>query len=106
MYKPEWLSQGAERLLRDWKDRRNLPRPYDVVIVGSGYGGSVAALRLAQRFDENGSPLRVCVLERGREHLPRTFPNRFSDLPGHVRFSRFDDPVAKGVRDSGSRREY
>jgi len=37
------------------------------------------------------------VLERGREHLPGTFPNSFSQLPGHLRFSRFDDPSPKGV---------
>lgn len=57
---------------------------YDVVIVGSGYGGSVAAAGLAG-CSEGGRPLRVCVLERGRHWRPGEFPARFADLPGEVR---------------------
>ncbi|XP_071486331.1 cholesterol oxidase-like [Diadema antillarum] len=41
---------------------------YDVVVVGSGYGGSVAACR-ASRASKS-----VCVLERGKEWLPGDFP--------------------------------
>jgi choline dehydrogenase-like flavoprotein/alpha-beta hydrolase superfamily lysophospholipase len=97
MYKPEWLSEGAELLVERCEHTAD---PYDVVIVGSGYGGAVAAARLAGAQDtKTGRTLKVCVLERGREHLPGTFPNNFSELPGHVRFSRFDDPEAKGVAD-------
>jgi choline dehydrogenase-like flavoprotein/alpha-beta hydrolase superfamily lysophospholipase len=96
MYKPEWLSQGAELLLKEWEHGR---QPYDVIVVGSGYGGAVAAARLAAHLDQTGNNLDVCVLERGREHLPGTFPNTFSELPGHVRYSRFDDPEAKGAHD-------
>lgn len=40
---------------------------YDVVIVGSGYGGAVMAARLAQGR-------RLCVLERGAEWHPDDFP--------------------------------
>lgn len=51
----------------------------DVVVVGSGYGGAVAALRLAEKG------FRVLVLERGSEFLPGDFPNHFSQLTNYVR---------------------
>jgi cholesterol oxidase len=47
---------------------------YDVIVAGSGYGGGVAAARLA------GAGKRVAVLERGRELLPGDFPGRFPEL--------------------------
>jgi cholesterol oxidase len=42
---------------------------YDVVVVGSGYGGAIAASRLARRGRS------VCVLERGRELHPGDYPD-------------------------------
>lgn len=41
---------------------------YDVVIIGTGYGGGVAASRMS-RGKQN-----VCVLERGKERWPGEFP--------------------------------
>ncbi len=41
---------------------------YDAVIIGSGFGGSVMAYRLAE------AGLHVCVLERGKEYAPGDFP--------------------------------
>lgn len=70
---------------------------FDVVIIGSGYGGSVAAARLTEDIgNASGEQLSVCVLERGLEYLPGRFPNRFADLPGHVRVNRFDTPELTG----------
>lgn len=48
---------------------------YDVVVVGSGYGGAVAASRLARARLKNGRKLTVCVLERGRELQPGDYPD-------------------------------
>jgi cholesterol oxidase len=41
---------------------------YDVVVVGSGYGGAIPASRLSRAGKS------VCVLERGREILPGQYP--------------------------------
>ena len=43
-------------------------RNYDVVVVGSGFGGAVAALRLSEKG------YRVAVLEEGRRFEPEDFP--------------------------------
>jgi cholesterol oxidase len=45
---------------------------FTVVVVGSGYGGAVSALRLAQALGTSGS---VCLLERGREAQPGEYPD-------------------------------
>jgi cholesterol oxidase len=47
---------------------------YDVVIVGSGFGGSVSALRLTEKG------YRVGVLEAGRRFTPETLPKTSWDL--------------------------
>ncbi|MFG1604105.1 GMC oxidoreductase [Actinoplanes sp. NPDC049265] len=47
---------------------------YDVVVVGSGFGGSVSALRLAEKG------YRVGVLEAGRRFTPDTLPKTSWDL--------------------------
>ena len=47
---------------------------FDAVIVGSGFGGSVMAYRLAE------AGLRVCLLERGKAYPPNSFPRKPYDL--------------------------
>ena len=47
---------------------------YDVVIVGSGFGGSVLAYRLADAQKKNRGKVSVCVLERGRRYNRGEFP--------------------------------
>ncbi|EKX67841.1 GMC family oxidoreductase [Streptomyces ipomoeae] len=46
---------------------------YDALVIGSGFGGAVAACRLAQ------AGRRVGVLERGRRYTLGTFPRDWSD---------------------------
>ena len=41
---------------------------FDAVVVGSGFGGSVTAFRLAE------AGMRVCLLERGKAYPPGSFP--------------------------------
>ncbi|WP_413585246.1 GMC family oxidoreductase N-terminal domain-containing protein [Bdellovibrio sp. HCB274] len=46
---------------------------YDVIIIGSGYGGAISAARLA-------GDGRVVVLERGPERPPGSFTEKFRDI--------------------------
>ena len=48
---------------------------YDVVVVGSGFGGGVTACRMAEQG------LRVCVLERGRRFGAGDYPDRPEQAP-------------------------
>jgi cholesterol oxidase len=48
----------------------NASEPYDFVIIGSGFGGSVSAMRLAEKG------YRVLVLERGKRFRDQDFPRR------------------------------
>jgi cholesterol oxidase len=62
------------RAAGEWEARLSLPLDrlrgrYEVVVVGSGYGGAIAASRLA-RLGRS-----VCVLERGRELRPGDYPD-------------------------------
>ncbi|HEY6640826.1 GMC family oxidoreductase N-terminal domain-containing protein [Povalibacter sp.] len=96
-----WISRGLETLLQELGSR-STPKDdpdFDVVIVGSGYGGALAALKLAgARLGER--PLRVCVLERGREYLAGMFPTSEGELPGHVRFNTPESIKARGRMDA------
>lgn len=46
---------------------------YDVIVVGSGFGGAVTACRLAAKG------MRVLVLERGRRWAPEDYPRELGD---------------------------
>jgi cholesterol oxidase len=46
-----------------------MEQTYEVVIVGSGYGGSIMASRLAR------AGKKVCLVERGAEKLPGEYPD-------------------------------
>jgi choline dehydrogenase-like flavoprotein len=73
--------------LADYLDRDDSPKKYDALVVGSGYGGAVAALRLAEKG------YSVLLLERGSEYVEGMFPNDLSQLSKHF---RVDLPSALG----------
>src|SRR6266545_3862501 len=64
--------RDERRLANPWKDRLS---NYDFIVVGSGYGGSITAARLAN------SPTRpsVCILERGKEWPVGAFPDTLEE---------------------------
>ncbi len=92
-----WLSHGVEQLIASCVDEGYAP---DVLVVGSGYGGSVAALRFAERGQS------VAVLERGAEYVAGEFPTDFGQFGGFVRaevggdLERQKGPAAIGYEDA------
>lgn len=85
------MDERYSRPVEEWTEP---DRRVDVLIVGSGYGGSVAAYRLAHPTDRT-----VVVLERGREYQPGDFPAGLGDVPGHVQFRRPNDLQSIGYAD-------
>ena len=59
---------------------------YDVVIVGSGYGGGIAASRLSR------AGKTVCVLERGAEKQPGDYPDNAVSLLEEI---QLDTPAGR-----------
>lgn len=101
-HRPEPAAEPApERLsetLTEFLARGGSQRVYDVVIVGSGYGGSMAAHALAAAAtdpDPEKWP-QVLLLERGREFKAGDFPSRFGDLPGELRINHQESGEVKG----------
>ncbi|KLU92268.1 cholesterol oxidase [Magnaporthiopsis poae ATCC 64411] len=54
---------------------------YDVVVIGSGYGGGIAASRMARAGQS------VCLLERGRERWPGEYPTGAREALSQLHFS-------------------
>ncbi len=64
------------------KSIADLKLRYDVIVVGSGYGGGVAASRLAR------AGKRVAVLERGQEFAIGDFPDRMIEAQEQFQVSK------------------
>jgi choline dehydrogenase-like flavoprotein len=91
-----WLSKGFEVLAAELASRPpERDFDFEVVVIGSGYGGAVAAASLAALPGVKKGA--VCVLERGREYLQGMFPTCLGELAEHVRFSD-GGAVPKGAR--------
>ncbi len=63
------------------KTNDRLEDHYDAVVIGSGYGGGVAASRLSRMG------LRVCVLEKGRQWRPGDYANSITGLMSRLHLS-------------------
>jgi cholesterol oxidase len=66
-------------------DPAQLGDTYDVAIVGSGYGGAIAAARLAVAAHRAGRRLRIAVLERGDERPTGCAPEFEAELIKQLR---------------------
>ena len=51
---------------------------YDIVVIGSGYGGGISASRLSR------AGKKVCVFERGKEFQPGEFPDTLVEATEHM----------------------
>ena len=51
---------------------------YDYIVIGSGFGGSVAALRLAEKG------YSVLVIEQGKRYAPSDFPKSNRNLKKYL----------------------
>src|SRR5207244_11601371 len=75
----------------------NMEEHFDALIIGSGFGGSVMAYRLAE------AGLQVCLLERGKAYPPNSFPRAPYDLgrnfwdPSEGLYGMFDMWSFKGA---------
>ena len=63
-----------------------IKKHYEIAVIGSGYGGAIAASRLARAGRE------VVVFERGRELLPGEYPNDPVDMLGEVQVNSANAP--------------
>lgn len=72
-----------------------MDRIYDVIVIGSGFGGSVTALRLAE------SGLSVLVLERGKNYSAGDFPRDMQDTPA-ILWRTAEDHQHQGLYDMRS----
>jgi cholesterol oxidase len=73
-----WLSQDVSALYA--ADAASPASIWDVLVIGSGYGGAMAAAELAGRVNAQGQTIQLAVLERGNEYLPGGFAKNFAEL--------------------------
>ncbi|CAG8453825.1 11879_t:CDS:10 [Diversispora eburnea] len=76
------------------KRRISLPAPYmrshyDVVVIGSGYGGAIAASRMSR------AGKKVALLEKGEERWPGEYPVEWNECLKEIQYSSATGHVGK-----------
>lgn len=72
------------------KQANTIKSNYDVVVIGSGYGGAVAASRAARAGH------KVCLIEKGMEWLPGDFPETMEDSVKEMCLVKHNDKKVLG----------
>jgi len=67
---------------------------YDAIVVGSGYGGSVAACRMST------AGIKVCLLEKGRRWKAEDFPTDSRKIMSAVRYENQNLGLRFGPEDA------
>jgi cholesterol oxidase len=63
-------------------EKREIPDGYEAVVIGSGFGGTIAALTLSNKYEKEDNNKeeklrrRVCVLERGQWWISHEIPDK------------------------------
>src|SRR5215203_1613869 len=61
-------------------EKRKIPERYEAVVIGSGFGGTITSLTLANKYEMDGEDKekslkrRVCILERGQWWVSHEMP--------------------------------
>src|SRR5690349_1515916 len=66
---------------------------WDVVIIGSGFGGAVMAARLSEYLAEHKPGARVLVIEKGKDHTG-SFDPEATPEPKNAQGNRFRNTLA------------
>jgi cholesterol oxidase len=87
-----------------WEQRKP---SYDIVIIGSGYGGAITAARLAAADPDHKRS--ICILERGKEWAPGDYPETLGGVLSEARsdlnplglFELLNHPEISVIKGSG-----
>jgi choline dehydrogenase-like flavoprotein len=53
----------------------NLPSgKYEAIVIGSGFGGTIVSLSLANKYEKEGQGKKACILERGQWWISDEIP--------------------------------
>lgn len=57
------------------QDPISIPAEYDSVVIGSGFGGTIASIAIAKMYKGKNEDKRVCILERGQWWISHELPD-------------------------------